>query len=186
MVQCCFTSTETVRLIRTKSPGRPPRLSHSSRALPLAHWRAQSLNTLPCGDHAQSSGAESRWPSWAFRPNDSYGFCRRKATLNHASALAAVCPWYVNRHPRTWSSTSASSTDHAQTHMHGFGKQMLSPCTTVSPKNKHTKTTKKTNFASENFIRNEDAAERLEKSVCMLQPAWLESEILSNHDAVRF
>ena len=31
MVQCCFTSTETVRLIRTGSPGRPPRLSHSSR-----------------------------------------------------------------------------------------------------------------------------------------------------------
>ena len=29
-VQCCFTSTETVRLIRTGSPGRPPRLSHSS------------------------------------------------------------------------------------------------------------------------------------------------------------
>ena len=45
---------------------------------------------------------------------------------------------------------------------------------------------KKNNFASENLIRNEDAAERLEKSVCMLQPAWLESEILSNHDAVRF
>ena len=30
MVQCCFTSTETVRFIRTESPGRPPRLSHSS------------------------------------------------------------------------------------------------------------------------------------------------------------
>ena len=30
MVQCCFTSTETVRLIRTESSGRPPRLSHSS------------------------------------------------------------------------------------------------------------------------------------------------------------
>ena len=30
MVQCCFTSTETVRLFRTESPGRPPRLSHSS------------------------------------------------------------------------------------------------------------------------------------------------------------
>ena len=30
MVQCCFASTETVRLIRTDSPGRPPRLSHSS------------------------------------------------------------------------------------------------------------------------------------------------------------
>ena len=30
MVQCCFTSTETVKLIRTGSPGRPPRLSHRS------------------------------------------------------------------------------------------------------------------------------------------------------------
>ena len=28
-VQCCFTSTETVRLIRTEIPGRPSRLSHS-------------------------------------------------------------------------------------------------------------------------------------------------------------
>ena len=26
MVQCCFTSTETIRLVRTDSPGRPPRL----------------------------------------------------------------------------------------------------------------------------------------------------------------
>ena len=30
MVQYCFTSTETIRLVRTDSPGRPPRLSHSS------------------------------------------------------------------------------------------------------------------------------------------------------------
>ena len=30
MVQCSFTSTETIRLIRTGSPGRPLRLSHSS------------------------------------------------------------------------------------------------------------------------------------------------------------
>ena len=33
MVQCCFTSTETIRLIRTENPGRPPRLSHSSWTL---------------------------------------------------------------------------------------------------------------------------------------------------------
>ena len=33
MVQCCFMSTETVRLIRTGSPGWPPRLSHSSALL---------------------------------------------------------------------------------------------------------------------------------------------------------
>ena len=32
-VQCCFTSTKTVRLVRTESPGRPPRLSRSSWTL---------------------------------------------------------------------------------------------------------------------------------------------------------
>ena len=35
MAQCCFTSTETIGLIRTGSPGRPPRLSHSSWTLTL-------------------------------------------------------------------------------------------------------------------------------------------------------
>ena len=42
----------------------------------------------------QSSGTvwKSRWPSWAFRPNEPYGFCGRKATLNHAHALVTVCP----------------------------------------------------------------------------------------------
>ena len=33
MVQYCFTSTETIRLVRTESPGRPPWLSHSSWTL---------------------------------------------------------------------------------------------------------------------------------------------------------
>ena len=33
MVQCCFTSTETVRLFRTERQGQPPRLSHSSWTL---------------------------------------------------------------------------------------------------------------------------------------------------------
>ena len=34
MVQCCFTSIETIRLVRTGSPRRPPRLSHSSSLNP--------------------------------------------------------------------------------------------------------------------------------------------------------
>ena len=33
MFQCCFTSTETILLIGTGSPERPPRLSHSSWTL---------------------------------------------------------------------------------------------------------------------------------------------------------
>ena len=41
-----------------------------------------------------SSGAvwESRWPSWAVRPNEPSGFRGRKAILNHASALVSACP----------------------------------------------------------------------------------------------
>ena len=33
MVQCCFTSTETARLVRTESRRRPPRLSHTAPEL---------------------------------------------------------------------------------------------------------------------------------------------------------
>ena len=41
-----------------------------------------------------SSGAvwESRWTSWAVRPNEPSGFRGRKAILNHASALVSACP----------------------------------------------------------------------------------------------
>ena len=42
------------------------------------------IGRRPLTQKCQSSGAvwKSRWPSWAFRPNESYGFCGRKATLN--------------------------------------------------------------------------------------------------------
>ena len=41
-----------------------------------------------------SSGAvwESRWPSWAVRPNEPSGFRGRKDLLNRASALVTTCP----------------------------------------------------------------------------------------------
>ena len=41
LVECCFTSTETIDLLGTGSPGRTPRLSHSSWALNCPHnfWR---------------------------------------------------------------------------------------------------------------------------------------------------
>ena len=39
MVQYSFTSTETRRLVRTDSPGRPPRLSHSSWAMTFCSCR---------------------------------------------------------------------------------------------------------------------------------------------------
>ena len=35
---------------------------------------------------------ESRWTSWAVRPNEPSGFRGRKELLNHASALVTTCP----------------------------------------------------------------------------------------------
>ena len=44
-------------------------------------------------DVCHSSGAvcESRWPSWAVRPNEPSGFLGRKDLMNHASALVTAC-----------------------------------------------------------------------------------------------
>ena len=44
--------------------------------------------------YIHSSGAvwESRWTSWAVRPNDPSGFRGRKELLNRASALVTTCP----------------------------------------------------------------------------------------------
>ena len=60
-----------------------------------------------------SSGAvwESRWPSWAVRPNEPSGFRRRKDILNYGSALVTTCPKYVNWHLRTLLSITSSSSD---------------------------------------------------------------------------
>ena len=42
-VQCCFTSTETIKLVRSDNPGRPPRLSHSSWTMAELVWFSVAL-----------------------------------------------------------------------------------------------------------------------------------------------
>ena len=49
MVQYSFTSTETRRLVRTDSPGRPPRPSHSSWTMSNSHTQCTWLNTITGG-----------------------------------------------------------------------------------------------------------------------------------------
>ena len=76
---------------------------------------------------SQSSGAvwRSRWPSWAPRPNEPYGFCGRKATLNHEHALVSLS----TRYPRTLSSTSSSSSSsREQREAEGKGGSLLFLC----------------------------------------------------------
>ena len=68
--------------------------SHTAPALCDQEYRHGPIYTGPCtGVGLRSSGAirKSRWPSWAFRPNEPYGFRGRKAVLNHAHALAMSC-----------------------------------------------------------------------------------------------
>ena len=70
--------------------------THTRILKPFEDSEPTGLKVAVRTSRRQSSGAErkSRWPSWAFRPNESYGFGVRKATLNRASALVTVCPWY--------------------------------------------------------------------------------------------
>ena len=42
--------------------------------------------------HSSGAVCESRWPSWAARPNEPYGFRGRKAIWNHAHTLVSACP----------------------------------------------------------------------------------------------
>ena len=70
--------------------------------LPTRHSKlmfyAQSTSAVISGRLASqghhSSGAvwESRWTSWAVRPNEPSGFRGRKELLNRVSALVTTCP----------------------------------------------------------------------------------------------
>ena len=51
----------------------------------------KSIGLCDCVSHSSGAVWESRWPSWAVRPNEPSGFRGRKAILNHASALVSAC-----------------------------------------------------------------------------------------------
>ena len=65
MVQYTFTSTETRRLVRTDSPGRPPRLSHSSWTDYLIYQPALIARPVNRNRRALTS---SLWVSIAWHP----------------------------------------------------------------------------------------------------------------------
>ena len=80
MVHYSFTSTETRMLVRTDSPGRPPRLSHSSWTmifstqlffLPLNHWTTSlpvALISSSCMFRLASSARPPIHDSFVFHP----------------------------------------------------------------------------------------------------------------------
>ena len=66
-------------------------LLHTSGAYPAARRYSQK-KTAKTKIHSSGAAWESRWTSWAVRPNKPAGFRGRKAILNHASALVSACP----------------------------------------------------------------------------------------------
>ena len=50
------------------------------------------LNSMMLDCHSSGAVWESRWTSWAVRPNKPSGFRGRKDLLNSASALVTTCP----------------------------------------------------------------------------------------------
>ena len=59
-----------------------------SEPVPMDEAGVHLMNGL----HSSGAVWESRWPSWAVRPNKPSGFRGRKELLNRASALVTTCP----------------------------------------------------------------------------------------------
>ena len=74
-------------------------------------YKASHSSRTTC--HSSGAVWESRWTSWAVRPNEPSGFRGRKDLLHRASALVTTCPYYVSWHLRTLSINSSSSEPHA-------------------------------------------------------------------------
>ena len=66
-------------------------LHHTSSHTPSSEDLSSFLSEC-CSAHSSGAVWESRWPSWAVRPNEPSGFRGRKDLLNRASALVTTCP----------------------------------------------------------------------------------------------
>ena len=64
----------------------------TNRLQPRYSKRVQKGMSLSLTSHSSGAVWESRWTSWAVRPNEPSGFRGRKDLFNHASALVSVCP----------------------------------------------------------------------------------------------
>ena len=75
MVQCCFTSTETVRLIRTESPGRSPRFFFFTPIQPLRLYQGDWREGVSNG---------------VLRPVSRYGYIRATGEKEEAGLVVEV------------------------------------------------------------------------------------------------
>ena len=70
----------------------PPDLAWSPVAWLQNSWTYTEVMAKLALCHSSGAVWESRWTSWAVRPNELSGFRGRKDLLNRASALVTACP----------------------------------------------------------------------------------------------
>ena len=86
---------KTVQLTTRVQPHLPLQVAPELCTPPFLHpVQNHFLSVNSCSSKSHSSGAvwESRWTSWAVRPNEPSGFRGRKDLLHRASALVTTCP----------------------------------------------------------------------------------------------
>ena len=81
-LQLCMTATSTTLALNNVAL-RPVKQCILYKAL---------VAGCPNSHHSSGAVRESRWTSWAVRPNEPSGFRGRKDLLNRASALVTTCP----------------------------------------------------------------------------------------------
>ena len=109
VVECCFTSTENIRLIRDGSPGRPPRLSHSSWAL-QSKYQVKYGYLYPekvslCQRNTESEQQSTMAPAVHFRSDTCHPWSRGRVwymTCAPTSAYPAVYLTASSSPPWCW------------------------------------------------------------------------------------
>ena len=77
---------------QTKAKSQGPKSPAVALTWDAIKYEVHKLHRRYIPNHSSGAVWESRWPSWAVRPNEPSGFRGRKDLLNHASALVSACP----------------------------------------------------------------------------------------------
>ena len=117
MVQYRFTSTETRRFVRTDSPGRPPRLSHSSWTM-LLLGKNQSRMSRICrtgpersAQLGKPSGCPARWRRRSCTSPAAWPSCRRRVKSNRPPPTLACKTCSPVQFSSVWFSSVQDSID---------------------------------------------------------------------------
>ena len=113
MVQYSFTSTETRRLVRTDSPGRPPRLSHSSWTMWNSNVRLGQNGYIR--HFIRAARQSGHYPATLLLRQHTHA---RRHTHTHTHTRTHALTHARTAHPHTHTHTHTLTHTHTDTHTH--------------------------------------------------------------------